>query len=265
MKKLLAVFLILICASVAAGESGMKKKRPLPFEYGMVVINNYSENAGLAPVVFNHWLHRTMYTCRLCHVDIGFAMKGGTTGIKAMDNINGYYCGTCHNGKRVVDSRKVFESCSRVIRAEDKPRCLRCHSMGQNVRTQYDFNTFTQNFPKERFGNGIDWQKAEKDELIKPVDYLEGVSIKRKSLLKPKDFALNPKLEGMPNIIFSHQEHTVWNGCELCHPDIFVGVKKGRTQYSMTDIFNGRYCGVCHTSVAFPMYDCQRCHTEPVQ
>jgi c(7)-type cytochrome triheme protein len=69
----------------------------------------------------------------------------------------------------------------------------------------------------------------------------------------------------MPDIIFSHAKHTVWNGCELCHPEIFVGVKKGATKYSMVEIFEGKYCGACHVTVAFPLIDCGRCHTRPVQ
>ena len=89
--------------------------------------------------------------------------------------------------------------------------------------------------------------------------------MKRKSLPLEKDFALDAKLESMPAIIFSHKKHTVWNGCELCHPEIFLGVKKGSTKYSMEEIFEGRYCGVCHTNVAFPLLDCQRCHARPVQ
>jgi c(7)-type cytochrome triheme protein len=48
-------------------------------------------------------------------------------------------------------------------------------------------------------------------------------------------------------------------------PEIFVGVKKGATKYSMVEIFEGKYCGVCHVNVAFPLIDCQRCHTKPVQ
>ena len=119
--------------------------------------------------------------------------------------------------------------------------------------------------PRGRFGNGVDWEKAEQDHLIQPVDFLEGVSIRRQPISAQKDFALSPKLEGMPDIIFSHAKHTVWNGCELCHPEIFVGVKKGTTKYSMVQIFEGKYCGVCHTAVAFPTLDCQRCHTKPVQ
>jgi c(7)-type cytochrome triheme protein len=68
----------------------------------------------------------------------------------------------------------------------------------------------------------------------------------------------------MPDIIFSHKKHTVWNGCELCHPDIFMGVKKGNSKYSMVDISEGKSCGACHVNVAFPITDCQRCHSKPV-
>lgn len=134
-----------------------------------------------------------------------------------------------------------------------------------NGKPEYEFSKFTENFPKGRFGNGVDWEQAEADGLIKPLNYLEGVSIKRQDLSLQKDFALAPKVKGMPGIIFSHKKHTVWNGCELCHPEIFVGVKRGTTRYSMVEIFDGKYCGVCHSTVAFPLIDCQRCHTKPVQ
>ena len=100
-KIFLLVVLVLAVAGVTMAQTGVKKKRPLPYEYGRVVLNNYSEKAGMSPVVFDHWLHRSKFTCRLCHVDIAFAMKTGSTGIKASDNMKGYYCGTCHNGKMV--------------------------------------------------------------------------------------------------------------------------------------------------------------------
>jgi len=269
MKKLffLTVFVLALAGIVfASSGGGVKKKRPLPHEYGRVIINNYSEKAGLAPVVFDHWLHRAQFTCRLCHVDIAFGMKAGASGIKAADNMKGFYCGTCHNGKVTVDGRKVFESCKLQFSKEEVRRCERCHSLGNsNVKPEHDFDSFAEKLPKERLGNGINWEKAEATGLIKPIDYLEGVSIKRKELAVQKDFSLDSKVPGMPAIIFSHKKHTVWNGCELCHPEIFVGVKKGATKYSMVEIFDGKYCGVCHTNVAFPLLDCQRCHTEPVQ
>lgn len=264
-KVLFVLVLILVATGVASGETGIKKKRPLPYEYGRVVMNNYSENANLAPVVFDHWLHRSNFTCRLCHVDITFAMKAGATRVRAADNMKGYYCGTCHNGRMQWKDRKVFESCSKESGYKDMNRCERCHSLGKEVKKEYDFNEFTEKLPKERFGNGINWEKAEDEGLIKPIGYLPGVSIKRPPLKIQKDFPLEPKVEGMPQIVFSHKKHTVWNGCEVCHPEIFSGVKKGLTKYSMLEIFDGKFCGVCHGKVAFPLLDCQRCHAKPVE
>jgi len=255
---------VLICCSSSSSQTGTKSKRPLPYEYGRVVISNYSENAGLAPVVFDHWIHRAKFTCRVCHVDIGFAMKAGGTGIRAVDNERGFYCGACHDGKRVVEGKVVFQACSESVETADAKRCVRCHSLGKEVASDYDFFAFSKPLPKGRFGNGIDWEKAEMLGLIKPAAFLEGVSTGPNAFPVQKDFALDPKVEGMPDIIFSHKKHTAWNGCEVCHPDIF-GVKRGSTQYTMADNSQGKYCGACHKTVAFPLTDCQRCHSKPVQ
>lgn len=282
MKKILQIIFLIIFFSgltftgltLAEIGGGVKKKRPLPHAYGKVIIDNYEgtwheRDAWAVPVVFDHWLHRARFTCRLCHIDIAFAMEAGATGITASDNVNGYYCGTCHNGKMVFDGEKVFDSCSKDFRKEgdkweeDIERCIRCHSAGKNVTKENDFYTFLKKMPKERFGNSIDWEKAETTGLIKPIDFIEGVSFKRRPLKVQKDFNLGTKVTGMPEIIYSHNKHVVWNGCEVCHPEIFIGVKKGATKYSMVEIFNGKYCGVCHGKVAFPMLDCQRCHTKP--
>ncbi|KPK25753.1 MAG: class III cytochrome C [Desulfobacterales bacterium SG8_35_2] len=258
-KSLFLIVSLVFVIGFAFAETGVKKRRPLPYEYGEVVINNYSKGTQVSPVVFDHWLHRAKFTCRLCHVDIGFAMKAGETDIRAADNINGYYCGSCHNGKT------AFFSCNNDYSIKHSDTCDRCHSFGKAVVKKYNFNEFVKEWPRERFGNGLDWEKAEQQGMISPVDFLEGVSIKREKLTDQNDFELGAKYEGMPDIIFSHQKHTVWNGCELCHPEIFIGIKKGLTKYSMEDIFAGKYCGVCHSSVAFPLLDCQRCHTEKIQ
>jgi c(7)-type cytochrome triheme protein len=265
MKKIFVIICgLLIFTGLAMGQTGVKKKRALPHEYGNLVINNYSEKAGLAPVEFNHWLHRAIYTCRLCHVDLAFGMKADSTNIRASDNRKGFYCGACHNGRMIYNDKPVFASCLPEYTEDNAKRCDRCHSLGKDVTGEYDFYTFTKKFPKERFGNGIDWDKAESDGFIKLIDFIEGVSIKRKPMVVQKDFTLNAKVAGMPDIIYSHAKHTTWCGCELCHPEIFIGVKKGLTKYSMAEIYDGKYCGVCHIKVAFPLLDCQRCHTKPV-
>jgi c(7)-type cytochrome triheme protein len=192
-------------------------------------------------------------------------MKANSTQIKAADNMRGYYCGTCHNGSYMVDGRKVFDSCSDTFGKEDIKRCERCHLPAPDPKRDDAFAAFMEKMPRERFGNGIDWEKAEEKGLIKPQDHVEGISIERGKMVVQKDFALEAKVAGMPDIIFSHKKHTVWNGCEFCHPELFVGIRKGTTKYSMIEIFEGRYCGACHGNVAFPLSDCQRCHTKPVQ
>jgi c(7)-type cytochrome triheme protein len=241
------VVLALIVLAPFALAQGMKKRRPLPDEFGRVVMNNFSEKNGVAPVVFDHWLHRSKFTCRLCHVDIGFAMQANATQVHEDGNRKGFYCGACHNGKT------AFEMAS----------CDRCHSSGKAVKHAYDFATVTAGFPKGRFGNGVDWEAAEVEGKITLTDTLPGVSVKRTPLQIPKDYSIEAKVAGLPEIIFSHKKHAVWNGCELCHPEIYA-VKAGATKYTMQDVFAGKYCGVCHGPVAFPAIDCQRCHTKPV-
>ena len=51
---------------------------------------------------FDHWLHRSKFTCRVCHVDIGFAMEAKGTKVTADMNVKGFYCGSCHNGRVTV-------------------------------------------------------------------------------------------------------------------------------------------------------------------
>lgn len=264
MKKLLLLILILVTIAGMAIASDGKKKKMKQYEYGAVTIDNFSTKAGLAPVIFDHWMHREKFTCRLCHVDLGFNMKANGTGITATDNMKGAFCGTCHNGKMKYKNELVFQACTKDFAKSDTKTCERCHQSGRNSKRQQAFIKTTQLLPKARFGNGINWEKAEEMGMIKLIDQLEGISVKMDPLPIQKDFSITSKIGGMPDIIFSHQKHTVMIGCEICHPDIFT-VKMGLTKYSMTEMFDGKYCGVCHDSVAFPQMDCQRCHSKAVQ
>ena len=67
-------------------------------EYGDVVINNYSDGAGMRPVVFPHWFHRIRFRCKVCHADLGFRFQAGGNEISMLKIIDGEYCGACHNG-----------------------------------------------------------------------------------------------------------------------------------------------------------------------
>ena len=67
-------------------------------EYGDVVINELSEDAGMRPVVFPHWFHRIRFRCKVCHADLGFKFQAGGNDISMLKIIDGEYCGACHNG-----------------------------------------------------------------------------------------------------------------------------------------------------------------------
>jgi c(7)-type cytochrome triheme protein len=72
---------------------------PARAEYGDVVINNYSDAAGMRPVVFPHWFHRVRFRCKVCHADLGFQFQAGGNQINMLKIIDGQYCGACHNGE----------------------------------------------------------------------------------------------------------------------------------------------------------------------
>lgn len=263
MRRSAALFLMLTALLSADGADAWNRSSPA--EYGRVVIKNHSARAGLAPVVFDHWLHRSKFTCRLCHIDIGFAMTAGGTGITAKTNQQGYHCGACHNGTRSFGDRTIFAACAENAAAEARGRCSRCHSQGIKGARQIEFAPFTEKLPKTANGSGIDWEDAEERGLIKPIDVLDDLSMQRPRIKTQKDFSIEAKASWMGDVIFSHKKHAVWNGCEVCHPDIFPSVQKGAKPYSMFQIIEGQYCGACHDKVAFPIQDCQRCHVKPVR
>ena len=89
MKTLLLACALLVAAALSIGKA----------EYGDVLINNYSESAGMRPVVFPHWFHRIRFRCKVCHADLGFQMQAGGNQINMLKIIDGEYCGACHNGE----------------------------------------------------------------------------------------------------------------------------------------------------------------------
>lgn len=74
---------------------------PLPAraEYGDVILNKRSENAGMRPVIFPHWFHRIRFNCVVCHTEIGFKMRVGADDMHMADIKNGKFCGACHNNQ----------------------------------------------------------------------------------------------------------------------------------------------------------------------
>lgn len=87
------------CAVLAAAITALPGEvREARAEFGDVVINNYSDAAGMRPAVFPHWFHRVRFNCKVCHTDLGFKFKAGGNEINMLKIIDGLYCGACHNG-----------------------------------------------------------------------------------------------------------------------------------------------------------------------
>jgi c(7)-type cytochrome triheme protein len=260
--RLLLAAAIALGGAIAARTAGMQL--PIPYDYGHVKLENFTVRARVPPVRFDHWRHRSQFTCRLCHVDVGFAMTAGATQVSSSTIRDGFHCGACHDGKRTWRGKPIFAACGDARRFDAKGSCGRCHREVDEAAARRDFEPFARNFPRDRFGL-VDWEKAERSGLVRPVDFLEGISIPRDPLKNPKVVTIVSKGEWMSDVLFSHPKHATWNGCEVCHPEIFPNAGGQARRYTMLDISSGGACGACHDKVAFPLADCEKCHVKPVR
>jgi len=243
-----------LLAATAVAQIYLPPPPPPPSDYGKVILDTYVKSSPGA-VVFDHWLHRSKFTCRLCHVDAGFAMEAKATGITAESNRQGFHCGACHDGKKLFYGKPLFAACPRT--PPDR-QCDRCHSLGKVGARKYEYSSFTEHFPKDLYG--INWEAAEARGIVKPVDFVPGIMLRKAQIQSREDFTIEAGLEWVHPVLFSHEKHSVWNGCELCHPDIFPTARRSTVQYTMFSNIEGRHCGACHTKVAFPLNNCQKCH-----
>ena len=93
-----ATKIILFVVFAAAAATAITSLNPADAEYGDVLMNEFSDDAGMRPVVFPHWFHRIRFRCKVCHGDLGFQFKAGGNGINMLKIIDGEYCGACHDG-----------------------------------------------------------------------------------------------------------------------------------------------------------------------
>ena len=104
-----------------------------------------------------------------------------------------------------------------------------------------------------------DWMAALRSGAITPR---AGLSTDPKMNVLDLDVVMRNTKE-MPNVLFPHQSHTLWLDCSSCHPSPFLP-KAGANEISMSEIFRGKYCGMCHDRVAFiTFFSCERCHSVP--
>lgn len=234
---------MVLLSGVAAGQLFELPKLPPPPQYGNLLIDRLSAAGAQKAVGFSHWLHRTRYACRVCHFELGFAMEANATEITEELNRRGEYCGACHDGETAF--------------GHTEENCHKCHS-GDADSSNRRFAELRE-LPRAPFGNEIDWGRALREGMIEPLPSLE-------EGYEPLPFARDLELEAnwamVPPAVFPHDEHQAWHDCAECHPAPFNVKKKTTEHFEMRFILEGKFCGLCHLKVAFPLDDCRRCHPE---
>ena len=222
-----------------------------PDRYGVLVFREQAAKRGVNPVIFSHQSHRVRYTCKVCHLELEFLMKKGSSEITRADNLEGRLCGACHNGE---------DAFSVNVRGY----CDRCHvdvdreSVYQNEGRE---NSILGS-PTQEYGDGVNWVEAINSGKISPSnflheeDYQEAMPLPEHLELPMRWTTRSPRTL----VSFSHKEHVKWLDCSNCHPDIFNIKQMGTVEFDKEKNLYGMYCGTCHMTVAFPMNGCSRCH-----
>lgn len=113
--------------------------------------------------------------------------------------------------------------------------------------------------PRDVVGNNVQWIEALRKGIITPrTNILPGTQIQVLDL----DLIM-PNTGNYNFVLFPHKAHTEWLDCSNCHDAIFAKKYRG-TVISMTKILEGQQCGQCHGAVAFPLSECNRCHSVDV-
>lgn len=219
-----------------------------PEEYGDVFMDRVSTTAKMTPVVFSHWVHRPKYTCRVCHLELEFAMTAEETAIICeKGTMRGRYCSVCHNGSTAFGPR-----------GDEGENCKRCHNANTSPNRD-KFSEMIKNLPRDGYGNGVNWSKALDEGLIRPKASLSADASSRPIRIG-KTLELRAEMSGIPPAVFPHKTHEQWLDCSNCHPEIFNIKKKTTKHFSMERMLKGEFCGTCHFKIAFPLNDCRRCH-----
>lgn len=240
---LVCLSLLLVAGEASAGRFWNLPPLPAPHQYGDILIDRLSTANNVKAVSFSHWSHRSKYTCRVCHWELDFAFKAGGTEITEAGNRYGLYCGTCHDGK--------------VAFGHTDKNCKRCHT-GRKTSDVEKFTEFRYHLPKNNSGNNINWVAALRNGSIKPAYSI--YEPEEKPFKFRKRLELSAEWAYVPPAYFRHDTHVKWLDCGNCHPDIFNIKKKTTKHFRMDYILDGKFCGVCHLRVAFPIDICSRCH-----
>ncbi len=78
------------------------------------------------------------------------------------------------------------------------------------------------------------------------------------------DVVLNRRsdAQGMRPVIFPHWFHRIRFRCKVCHFELGFQMRAGSNDVKMSDIVEGRFCGMCHNGeIAWSPENCDLCHS----
>jgi c(7)-type cytochrome triheme protein len=68
--------------------------------------------------------------------------------------------------------------------------------------------------------------------------------------------------EGVRPVVFPHWFHRIRFRCKVCHSELGFKMRAGANEVLMSDILDGKFCGMCHNDrVAWGADRCDLCHT----
>lgn len=78
------------------------------------------------------------------------------------------------------------------------------------------------------------------------------------------DVVLNRRSEqgGVRPVVFPHWFHRIRFRCKVCHQELGFEMRAGANDVRMSDISDGRFCGMCHNGdIAWGPERCDLCHS----
>ncbi len=78
------------------------------------------------------------------------------------------------------------------------------------------------------------------------------------------DVILNRRSEaqGVRPVVFPHWFHRIRYRCKVCHQELGFRMRAGANDVQMSDILDGKFCGMCHNErIAWGPDRCDLCHS----
>lgn len=242
----------------------MKWKKEERF-LGNFVMRTYEkemDDAGMAPVIYPHWVHRIWFECKVCHQDI-FVMQRWRNNITHKEFNKGKQCSVCHNGSVAFG---IDDECDRCHIA-GTPEAERLHNtdmvdhdnikeVAKRLGSTWNSSKLPERkLPVDEHGF-IDWLKLKNNKVFEPLHSLD-TGFKPKTRDNKIYFKSKSKIK---NVLFDHKIHSSWIKCSSCHPEVFS--ENLNNNIKMVKMSKGKFCGRCHGKVSFTFADCLRCHSQ---